>query len=276
MAIEEYGFQPILEGTLLFLGQVGAILTTSPDSYRPETLPQWVHNKNTTDLQTEKPDLLQSLELSRQNHLERTHKLSVVAGPLLASMTFEGDLRLDLISAMKTGMTGNYIPNDKLEEFTSNDNFERAIRDISSEFSAPPDERELLANKLLRDCRVLVSIFVHGQLSKSLLEALVRNGITDKSLPLPSECFEWLEGRNHLNFYKCTYASQWQFKAANFHEIGQRQKLDEKTIVPFLSKKWEGKGGFSTVWKVRLEASHQSVYSLPGVSNPFPTISCSI
>jgi hypothetical protein len=271
MAIGEFGFQPIIGGASLPPDQVGPFLMTSPESYRPEALPEWAYNRNAAAL-----PIHQRLEHSCQNHLEKTNNVSVVADPLPSNMDPAEELQEDLHFAMKRPLTDDYIPNNELKRLTSNDTFERVVRDIASGFSALPEEREGFAVKLLGDCRILVAIFIHGNLCRGLLQTLVRRGITDEHLPFKPECFDWLMTRRHQTFYKTLYINQWRFKAAVFHTIGQRQKLDEGTIVPFLSKKWEGKGGFSIVWKVRLEPSHQSVYSLPGVCIAFQYVAYSV
>jgi hypothetical protein len=97
----------------------------------------------------------------------------------------------------------------------------------------------------------------------------VQHEVTDKDLPLPAECPEWLPGYENEMAYDKLYESQRQFQAALFHMVGQHQIFDEKTIVPYIEKEQKGVGGFGTIYKVRIEPSHQKLCSLPGVRISF-------
>jgi hypothetical protein len=195
-----------------------------------------------------------------------------MANPLPVILYSANELRRELRKAMTTPNKVKYIPNDVLEQLTGNGNIERVVRDISCDYSTPPKEREDFVTKLCRDCPILVAILVHesrafhGNLRGTLLEALVQHGITDKDLTLSSKCPEWLVDPDHQTDYHILYETQWQFKAAVFHEVGQRQKFDKNT---YLQKKHVGNGGYSRVYKVRIQSSHQKVYSLPGVRISF-------
>jgi hypothetical protein len=244
---------------------VRCLWTTSPESYRPETLPEWAFKSKTAALQRKRPAGYEGHELSLQKHLKRTSNLSMMANPLPVNTNPTDDLKDDLQDAMQKPDKEEYIPHDVLERLTSNEIFERVVKDIISKCSALREKREYFASTLRKDCRILVAIFVYDNLSNSLLETLVQNGITDKSLALPSKCPFSLSVRHDRSQYDRLYNTQWRFTAAVFHKVGQCQQFDKIKIVPYLEKIEIGHGGFSTVHEVRIEPSHQKLCSLPTV-----------
>jgi hypothetical protein len=190
------------------------------------------------------------------------------------------ELRYELHDAMRgagksgTGR-GKYIPYGVLKRLTGTDIIERVVMEISSKFSLPLEGREELVARLSRDCPILVAIFVYDSLSFPFLKTMVQYGITDKDLPLSSHYPSWLPFspkhpdwswiRQYRLEYDRLFDTQWHFQAAAFHSVGQHQNFNEHMIVPYLEKTESGKGGFSVLYKVRIEPSHQKVYSLPRV-----------
>jgi hypothetical protein len=160
MSLEEFGFQPILVETSLPLDQEASLWTTSPDSYRPGPFLEQTPNRKAIALRREGLAGDEEREPTLQRHLRWTRNSSAMADSVPLNHDAVTELRYALHTAKKASK-GKYIPNEVLERLTGSDIIERAVKDISYEYSTLKQTEDFAA-KLCKDYRILVVISVQG------------------------------------------------------------------------------------------------------------------
>ena len=189
--------------------------------------------------------------------------------------------RLELDAAMvrmPSGTVKPYIPKDRLEHLTQRKKIKELVQDPSADFRTTIDDirgRELLAERIYRDAYLLLLIVVYHGVTLKLVEDMLDRQPGKIQLPLLPEPPKWLqeddsqstdshETRSLRMAYNICYEGQWAFQAAVF-ENGENQVFDNDIIVPYLWKTKIGTGAHSTVYRVKIEPSHQKLYELPEV-----------
>ncbi|KAH8599932.1 kinase-like domain-containing protein [Bisporella sp. PMI_857] len=164
-----------------------------------------------------------------------------------------------------------YIPQDKLEELTPRELFHELIEDECAGLKISTNDisgRRKLADRMYRDARLLLLLCVYTGFNLQLPEHMLSYQESGEiKFPLPCEPPRWLR-QDLLTAYTCCYKDQWIFQAATFKVLGQSQRFEEDIIVPFLTKTKLATGAYSTVYRIRLEPSHQKLYQTPKEKNP--------
>ena len=88
----------------------------------------------------------------------------------------------------------------------------------------------------------------------------IENNVLDSSLPLEEPRLRSLIPKAWTNFK----GLQWEYLAYRFRKGQYRIKLQQELILPYIEQVLIGKGGFSTVSKVRIHSAHQNL--LPDVN----------
>ncbi|KAL3421148.1 protein kinase domain-containing protein [Phlyctema vagabunda] len=164
-----------------------------------------------------------------------------------------------------------YIPKAHLEQLITSEVVTSVVQEDNN-LSIPienVEDRKALADEIYHRSHILFASVVYERLSFKLLERLVG----DKSMelndsPLPSEYPHWLDDEDLQLEYNKLYHGQWLCRAAVFNIAGKHQDFNEKVVVPYLSKEQFDHGAFSVLYKVRIEASHQTIYEIPDEKNP--------
>lgn len=175
--------------------------------------------------------------------------------------------------------TRTYIPKESLEKYTTQDIIARVLDDEPGDLSISIENsqgRKQLAGKIYRRAHNLFALFVLERMKFTLLEEIVSHS-KDSMVPMPlpdpySQSIDWLErmgDEEQKQDYQVLYERQWPVQAACFFIPGQEQNFHPNLIVPYLSKEEFDNGTFSTLYKVRIEPSHQKIYRLRVVSSPF-------
>ncbi|KAI9685935.1 MAG: hypothetical protein M1822_004213 [Bathelium mastoideum] len=165
---------------------------------------------------------------------------------------------------------GPFIPNavfDNLLNETEIRKFCKQDEDLSR-FS-PEETRQIFE----RGRKLLAIFLLLGFTSESPGHNFKRawmEGKRDDNLPFErnESGFLWLED-NQLDIV-CFL--QWQTLAMEFHELSGigiiPKKYHTRIPIPIIHRKYLGKGFFSTVYKIKIEASHQKIYCLGNDDNP--------
>jgi hypothetical protein len=190
--------------------------------------------------------------------------------------------RFELDDAMVRETSGTvkpYIPKERLEHLTRHEVFDELVQDPSADFRTGIHDiegRKRLGERIYRGAHLLLLIIIYCQGTFKLVEdMLARQKIGKIQFPLPREHPEWIkkddsktidthEARSLRMAYNLCYRDQWAFQAAVF-ENGENQIFGNDIIVPYLWKEPVGAGAHSTVYRVKIEPSHQKLYALPGV-----------
>ncbi|KAL3422719.1 protein kinase domain-containing protein [Phlyctema vagabunda] len=157
-----------------------------------------------------------------------------------------------------------YLPNTELHKIIDIET-SRKIFSLMSNL----DHRSLdtHASKVTHDSPRLFAITIYLRLPLTLLLHLMEIDFSDKNLPWIGAPPPGL-GERDSEYFTHLINHQWQFTPMVFSKIGLHEKLNADTIIPFLKRQPCGYGVFSTVSRIRLESSHQNLYSTPQDPNP--------
>jgi hypothetical protein len=159
---------------------------------------------------------------------------------------------------------GTFIPKDEIERLSTSEIISRVIQD---EHGIPVGRRASFAKEVHDKAPKLFLLLVKERVSLSLLYLALKNGITDKSLPLSGDDVQWIpDDTDRIIWSRILPQNQWPFIAAEFLQSMQHQKFGPRIIIPYIWEKILGEGAFSTVYGVQLEPSHQRLYHLDRVS----------
>ena len=138
-------------------------------------------------------------------------------------------VRHELHELMKQNVDGKiYIPDEDREKLIS----VNTIRDVMSDDTTlrmEPLERAEFIQTILARAQVLFAMWLHADLKASCLQELIKNELTDQSLPLRE---------NHRCHARCKrqydnlLRDQGGFRAVHFDHRGCHQDLDHRAVIP--------------------------------------------
>lgn len=137
------------------------------------------------------------------------------------------------------------------------------IMNIPSPIPGSPDKEvvDFILRKAIKLFAILISIDLRDEVLRSTVMTFVRNRMDDRTLPLDRQALRKLPYcQSWLRIQRESFVSdQWQFLAPLFptENALERVQFEPKTLFPFkLSNQNPPKGGFGTVWRVKVHAPH--------------------
>ncbi|KAF4629509.1 hypothetical protein G7Y89_g8640 [Cudoniella acicularis] len=213
-----------------------------------------------------------NLEIAITRKLDLTKKLAPMVIQPPADLNFKDWLWVELERSMVSSAVERnlkYLPNEDLQAFTHEDIITGVCLVPDCGLTGIQESRTALAQRIYRKAPKLFAIAVYGRIPLSILEKMLDEGVGDEILPLDRDCPSWIASdRRHWGYYRVMYDTQWALTAAVFYLVGQHQTINANVIIPFLLKDEHARGNFSVVYKIKLEHSHQRLYSLPNDPNP--------
>jgi hypothetical protein len=160
-----------------------------------------------------------------------------------------------------------FIPLAKLEQLFTRERIAALLQEHDIEFYVRTEATNAVLKNGLRLFATLASIRGINSITRFLEADYFFGGHFDSKLPLSESALLTIVG----DAERCLQFSrkQWRFLAPILREDQSHRVLDDRTIMPFLSSTPIGKGGFSNVFKVRVDASHHQIPSTKAEVSPF-------
>jgi hypothetical protein len=152
-----------------------------------------------------------------------------------------------------------FIPLSKLEQLLTPERIVALLQQHDIKFYLQTETTNAVLKNGLRLFATLASIRGINLITRFLEADYFSGGHFDSKLPLSESALLTIvrDPERCLQFSR----KQWRFLAPVLREDQSHRELDDRTIMPFLSSTPIGKGGFSNVFKVRVDASHHRIPS---------------
>ena len=155
----------------------------------------------------------------------------------------------------------SFVPHDALKVLMSEDRIAALIRALSEkreiEAWQQPEIIGIVVNNGLRVFATLLSFSRPELILKFKETDHFAHSQLDSRLPLSEDSLKLIlrDERLSAKFYK----HQWKFLAPFFRADQSHRELQDSVVLPFISSKRLGEGGFGEVHKMNMAASYQGL-----------------
>lgn len=169
----------------------------------------------------------------------------------------------------------DFVPYTRMKEYLSNAG--RTHRILEELFPEKWDEMCMKWSEEIRSgyCRVF-SILLHIGEGRFIEEFVKHRKLRDECLPFTNS--DGFPGTStaRSEFFNRFNEAQWIFCPAEFSNMHNGTKvLDEKEVLPVISKRKLGRGGCASVYQIKLHSAYNGLHgtgTLPQVSSVFSII----
>lgn len=150
-----------------------------------------------------------------------------------------------------------FVPEGSLKHILQTESVSDALNDPI--FHIPVHKRESIASDVCDEYSKIFAILLELH-REDLLSTFYENDISDARLPLEEKTL----GEFIPNETKQFSSLQHEYLAYRFRKGKFHKRLSQHQILPFIRQKNVGRGGFSTVYKVRVPSTHQNFLEKTG------------
>lgn len=178
---------------------------------------------------------------------------------IMATNSAQDYLLSRLWSLRVTNVDGReFVPRDGARSVLARDYVRLAL----SEAGIEPHELDVITDFIGRGAQTVFAILLHIRepaviRNFSSIDQLQSHG-PDLSLPFRKGALDFLPPATAASFFE----AQWAFAVPVFSRRFQHRNLDPKTILPFVTLEYVGKGAFGVVHKMGIHPQHHELHHL--------------